>query len=372
MSRSRWSLRACAQVVEADRSGALRHPATTLQQQAGEACSASAHSRVLSAGVASGLSGARASMSAAVNGDLNGESAMKLAGISGRGRLPVRRGALPAQGGAARRLRLPLQGLPALLRARRIRCRWSCEGDGCRARSRRARRLRQGRRQRPYGAHAWAARIAAPSSGTSRWRRRHLLDPEAGYARRHELGAAGGQYLDRPRAALGRRSIPTCPNFPGQPPIAAAAVRCVCRRGRQGLERRGHLEGRMSNADDIKLIVEQEKALVFPQFDEDMAFKLGSRPPRAGAGRRTIGIAIEIRTWDRPLFYAALRRHARPTTRTGCAARPTSCSGCTRRAIASCSSTTGRTISSGRAGVSTMRTTCLPAAAFRSGSRARG
>jgi uncharacterized protein (UPF0303 family) len=61
----------------------------------------------------------------------------------------------------------------------------------------------------------------------------------------------------------------------------------------------------MSKADDIKLIIEQEKALVFPEFSEDIAFKIGSSLRDVGLAKGH-GIAIEIRTGDRPLFYAAL------------------------------------------------------------------
>lgn len=61
----------------------------------------------------------------------------------------------------------------------------------------------------------------------------------------------------------------------------------------------------MSKADDIKLIIEQEKALVFPEFSENIAFKIGSLLRDAGLANEH-ALAIEIRTGDRPLFYAAL------------------------------------------------------------------
>ncbi len=61
----------------------------------------------------------------------------------------------------------------------------------------------------------------------------------------------------------------------------------------------------MSKTDDIKLIIEQEKALVFPEFSEDIAFKIGSSLRDVGRANG-YGIAIEIRTGERPLFYAAL------------------------------------------------------------------
>jgi uncharacterized protein (UPF0303 family) len=61
----------------------------------------------------------------------------------------------------------------------------------------------------------------------------------------------------------------------------------------------------MSRPDDVKLIIEQEKALVLPEFSEAIAFKLGAavRDSAIAAG---LGIAAEIRTGERPLFYMAL------------------------------------------------------------------
>lgn len=61
----------------------------------------------------------------------------------------------------------------------------------------------------------------------------------------------------------------------------------------------------MPAADDIAKIIEQEKALVFGAFDEEAAFELGSRL-RDEALARSLPINIDIRLWDRPLFYAAM------------------------------------------------------------------
>ena len=61
----------------------------------------------------------------------------------------------------------------------------------------------------------------------------------------------------------------------------------------------------MAKEDDIRLIIEQEKALVFPEFDEAVAFKIGSAL-RSTAVVGGLGIVADIRTWDRPLFYMAL------------------------------------------------------------------
>jgi len=61
----------------------------------------------------------------------------------------------------------------------------------------------------------------------------------------------------------------------------------------------------MGVAEDIKRISEQERRLVFEVFDEATAFDLGSLV-RDRAVRQELGIVIDIRTWDRPLFYAAM------------------------------------------------------------------
>lgn len=61
----------------------------------------------------------------------------------------------------------------------------------------------------------------------------------------------------------------------------------------------------MSKEDDVKLIIEQEKALVFPQFDELVAFQLGVAL-RDMAIEGGYSIAVDVRTWDRPMFYMAL------------------------------------------------------------------
>lgn len=61
----------------------------------------------------------------------------------------------------------------------------------------------------------------------------------------------------------------------------------------------------MAAADDIAKIIEQEAALVFPSFDEATAFALGGQL-REMALRDALPINIDIRRWDRPLFYAAM------------------------------------------------------------------
>ncbi len=61
----------------------------------------------------------------------------------------------------------------------------------------------------------------------------------------------------------------------------------------------------MSKEDDVRLLVEQERALVFPAFDEAVAFEIGSAL-RSNAVAAGLGIVADVRTWDRPLFYMAL------------------------------------------------------------------
>lgn len=61
----------------------------------------------------------------------------------------------------------------------------------------------------------------------------------------------------------------------------------------------------MAASDDIEKIAAQEAALVFPAFDEATAFAIGSAIRERGQ-RDKAPIIIDIRTFDRPLFYAAL------------------------------------------------------------------
>ncbi len=61
----------------------------------------------------------------------------------------------------------------------------------------------------------------------------------------------------------------------------------------------------MANDDDIRTIIRQEQDLVFPAFDEAVAFAIGSAL-RDRALRDGLGIVADVRTWDRPLFYMAL------------------------------------------------------------------
>jgi uncharacterized protein (UPF0303 family) len=61
----------------------------------------------------------------------------------------------------------------------------------------------------------------------------------------------------------------------------------------------------MAVADDIALIQKQEATLVFSVFDEAVAFKIGSTI-RDRALAQGLPIVVDIRTFDRPLFYAAM------------------------------------------------------------------
>ncbi|MGV3651519.1 MAG: heme-degrading domain-containing protein [Devosia sp.] len=61
----------------------------------------------------------------------------------------------------------------------------------------------------------------------------------------------------------------------------------------------------MDKAEDIRRIVAQEEALVFHQFDEHVAFEIGLAARRIAVSQQQ-GVVIDVRSWDRPLFYCAL------------------------------------------------------------------
>ncbi|MCS6762393.1 MAG: heme-degrading domain-containing protein [Candidatus Devosia symbiotica] len=60
----------------------------------------------------------------------------------------------------------------------------------------------------------------------------------------------------------------------------------------------------MTDADDIAIVKRQEQTLVLTEFDENVAFVLGSAI-RARALSEAMGIVVDIRTWDRQMFFAA-------------------------------------------------------------------
>ena len=61
----------------------------------------------------------------------------------------------------------------------------------------------------------------------------------------------------------------------------------------------------MAASDDIDLIGKQEAILVFDRFDEAAAFTIGSAI-RDRALKESLPIVVDIRSFDRPLFYAAM------------------------------------------------------------------
>src|SRR5436305_8338407 len=63
--------------------------------------------------------------------------------------------------------------------------------------------------------------------------------------------------------------------------------------------------GQLAVEDDFAKVAEQEKALVFPQFDEAAAFSIGVAIKTA-AEAKGVSLAIDVRLWDRPLFYFAM------------------------------------------------------------------
>ncbi|WP_316355185.1 heme-degrading domain-containing protein [Devosia sp.] len=60
----------------------------------------------------------------------------------------------------------------------------------------------------------------------------------------------------------------------------------------------------MAVAEDIALVKKQEQDLVLAEFDEAVAFKLGSAI-RDRALAEGLSLAVDIRTWDRQMFFAA-------------------------------------------------------------------
>jgi uncharacterized protein (UPF0303 family) len=60
----------------------------------------------------------------------------------------------------------------------------------------------------------------------------------------------------------------------------------------------------MSVQTDLEAVIRQEQGLVFQRFDEDVAFAIGSHVREAAKGMNR-GVAVEVRLWDRPLFFGA-------------------------------------------------------------------
>ncbi len=61
----------------------------------------------------------------------------------------------------------------------------------------------------------------------------------------------------------------------------------------------------MNLSQDLEVIAKQERELVFPEFDEELAWKLGSRL-REIASAQSFPVVIEIKRFGQPLFYSAL------------------------------------------------------------------
>jgi hypothetical protein len=60
--------------------------------------------------------------------------------------------------------------------------------------------------------------------------------------------------------------------------------------------------GFVSVQSDLEIIAEQERQLVFTQFDEDVAFAIGAHVREAGRALGK-GIAVGVYLWDRTMFY---------------------------------------------------------------------
>jgi uncharacterized protein (UPF0303 family) len=60
----------------------------------------------------------------------------------------------------------------------------------------------------------------------------------------------------------------------------------------------------MSTEDDITRVKRQELELVLPAFDEAVAFEIGSSI-RARALAEGLSLVVDLRTWDRQLFFSA-------------------------------------------------------------------
>jgi len=61
----------------------------------------------------------------------------------------------------------------------------------------------------------------------------------------------------------------------------------------------------MELSRDIEVIATQERELVLPEFDEDIAWKLGFRLHEL-ASSRLLPVVIDVRRFGQPLFYSAL------------------------------------------------------------------
>ncbi|MDR2308467.1 MAG: heme-degrading domain-containing protein [Paucimonas sp.] len=60
----------------------------------------------------------------------------------------------------------------------------------------------------------------------------------------------------------------------------------------------------MTLAEDLALLIQQEKTLLFDHFDEDVAWQLGSLLQQRAEAEGWL-LVIDVRRFDRPLFLAA-------------------------------------------------------------------
>jgi uncharacterized protein (UPF0303 family) len=60
----------------------------------------------------------------------------------------------------------------------------------------------------------------------------------------------------------------------------------------------------MNTEDDIERVKRQEQELVLSNFDEAVAYEIGSSI-RARAVAEGLSLVVDIRTWDRQLFFSA-------------------------------------------------------------------
>jgi uncharacterized protein (UPF0303 family) len=61
----------------------------------------------------------------------------------------------------------------------------------------------------------------------------------------------------------------------------------------------------LSISDDLAKLAQQEQALVFSHFDADIAWRIGTTL-RDLAVQRKLGVVIDVRRFNQPLFYSAL------------------------------------------------------------------
>ena len=62
----------------------------------------------------------------------------------------------------------------------------------------------------------------------------------------------------------------------------------------------------MELSKDLEVIARQERELLLPRFDEDIAWELGARL-RELALHRQLPVTIEVRRFGQPLFYSAMK-----------------------------------------------------------------